>query len=317
MGKPMNKVIDLHCDTLFECHSRGVGLQNRELAISLDKRPPQMHICQAMAIFIPDELRGQAAEDHFEAVYRLYERQIQQHREEIAPIQDVATIDDALEKFPWATILTVEGGAALAGKLANIRKLYDYGVRVMTLTWNAANEIAGGCATNEGFTAFGRQAIREMENVGMVVDVSHLSDKGFAELCDQATRPFIATHSNARAVCNHRRNLTDAMFAEIRDRGGIVGLNYYNDFIVEEGASASIVDLLKHVHHFLDLGGEDTLALGSDFDGADIPPYLDSVEKIVVLFEAMEKSGIPADVVEKIRYGNAERFFRQVISNRE
>jgi membrane dipeptidase len=303
------KVIDLHCDTLYEGHRQGVGLENHALAISLSKRPPEMHICQAMAIFMPDELRGQAAEDYFESVRHYYERQLQQYRE-ITPIRDVATIDDALEKSPWATILTVEGGSALAGKLANIRKLYDYGVRVMTLTWNAANEIAGGCATNEGFTAFGRQAIREMENVGMVVDVSHLSDKGFAELCDLATRPFIATHSNARAVCHHRRNLTDAMFAEIRVRGGIVGLNYYNDFIVEEGASTSITDLLRHVHHFLDLGGENALALGSDFDGADIPPYLDSLEKIAFLFEAMEKSGIPADVVEKIRYGNAERFFK-------
>jgi membrane dipeptidase len=297
MGKPMSKVIDLHCDTLFEGHRRGVGLENHELAISLHKRPLDMHICQAMAIFMPDELRGQAAENHFESVRRYYERQLQQYRE-ITPIQDVAQIDTALNESPWAAILTVEGGSALAGKLSNIRKLYDYGVRVMTLTWNAANEIAGGCATNEGFTAFGRQAIREMESVGMVADVSHLSDKGFAELCDLATRPFIATHSNARAVCGHRRNLTDAMFAEIRDRGGIVGLNYYNDFIVEEGASTSIVDLLKHVHHFLDLGGEDTLALGSDFDGADIPPYLDSVEKIADLFAAMERSGIPADVVE-------------------
>jgi membrane dipeptidase len=310
MGKPTIKVIDLHCDTMFECHRRGVGLNDEKLAISLGKRPEGMHICQAMAVFMPDELRGQAAEDFFESVRRHYEGQLQQYRDTISPIRDVNTIDDALDEFPWATILTVEGGSALAGKLRNIRKLYDHGVRVMTLTWNAANEIAGGCATTEGFTAFGREAIREMERLGMVVDVSHLSDKGFSELCDLATRPFIATHSNARAVCNHRRNLTDEMFGEIRDRGGLVGLNYYNDFIVEEGASASIDDVLRHIHHFLDRGGEDTLALGSDFDGADIPPYLDSLEKIAVLFEAMEKSGISADVVEKIRYGNALRFFK-------
>lgn len=110
-----------------------------------------------------------------------------------------------------------------------------------------------------------------MERQNIIVDVSHLNDEGFADLCKIASKPFIATHSNSRAICGHSRNLTDAQFCEIRDRGGIVGLNYYRNFIVDGGETTSISDLLKHVHHFLELGGENTIALGSDFDGSGHP----------------------------------------------
>lgn len=305
------KVIDLHCDTLSHCYASGIGLANDgQLAVSLEKRPRGLHICQVMAIFMPDEFRGREAEEYFGRIYQTYYRQMQVCKEQVARVLELDTIDQALEARPFAVMLSVEGGSALAGRLGNVKTLYSLGVRMMTLTWNQANEICGGCATQKGFTKFGRKAVQEMEKLGIIVDVSHLSDVGFWELCEFSQRPFVASHSNARAVCDHRRNLTDDMFKTIRDRGGIVGLNYYDNFIVEGGGSKSIDDLLRHVHHFLELGGEDTLALGSDYDGAEIPEYLDSMEKVEFLFEAMLKSGIPAGVVEKIQYKNANRFFQ-------
>lgn len=311
--KPTRKVIDLHCDTISKAHRRELGLVNKELHLSLDKLPEHLRLCQAMAVFIPDEFRGRDAEEYFGAVLQHYNRQVRINKQKAVFVQDLEEIDDLLERYPLACILTVEGGAALAGKLENIKKLYGFGVRMMGLTWNGENELAGGCATDKGFSAFGRQAVREMETLGMVVDVSHLSDRGFEELRGFATRPFIASHSNARAVCNHRRNLTDAMFREIAKRGGIVGLNYYHSFIVEEGESATVDDLLRHVHHFLELGGEDVIALGSDYDGAYIPDYLNSVEKVEFLLEALEKSGISVETVDKIAYENAKRFFEDYV----
>ena len=154
------------------------------------------------------------------------------------------------------------------------------------------------------------EAIAEMERQNIIVDVSHLNDEGFADLCKIASKPFIATHSNSRAICGHSRNLTDAQFCEIRDRGGIVGLNYYRNFIVDGGETTSISDLLKHVHHFLELGGENTIALGSDFDGADIPGYLDSVEKVDNLYDALLADGLGKELAEKILFGNAYNFIR-------
>jgi membrane dipeptidase len=159
-----------------------------------------------------------------------------------------------------------------------------------------------------GFTDVGREAVRRMEACGMVVDVSHISDEGFFELCKFSQKPFVASHSNARKICGHPRNLTDDMFTEIAGRGGLVGINYYGKF-VRDGGSGSVDDILRHIHHFLELGGEDVLALGSDFDGADMPDYLSGADKIHVLIDALRRSGIPETVVAKILSQNAIRFF--------
>lgn len=265
-----------------------------------------------MAIFMPDDYRGDAAEAWFDHVYAVYRREMAAHGDLVLPVDRGSQVRSALEERPFAAILTVEGGSALAGKRENLERLYGLGVRMMTLTWNAENELAGGAATQLGFTPLGREVVEGMERLGMAVDVSHLSDKGFWELCEFAERPFMASHSNARAVCGHRRNLTDDMFREIVRRGGVVGLNYSDNFIREGAGSKRIDDLLRHVFHFLELGGEDTLALGSDFDGTDIPPYLDGLDKIGHLAEMLERSGIPAKTVDGILFENANRYFCEI-----
>lgn len=314
MVKPTRdrRVIDLHCDTLTECLARDVGLISDAMPhFSLDRLPEGLRWCQCMAIFMPDELRGAEAERYFEQVVSVYRRETVLHRSRLTQVEDPAAIAQALERTRFASILTVEGGSALAGKLDNVGKLYRYGVRMMTLTWNAANELAGGVATDEGFTPFGRQAVAEMERLGMAVDVSHLSDRGFWELCTFAQRPFAASHSNARAVCGRRRNLTDEMFKEIVRRGGVVGMNYSRNFLADNGV-ASVDDVLRHIHHFLELGGENTVALGSDFDGTEVPHDLEGLDRVGTLIDALDRSGIPARTVEKILFHNANRFFMQL-----
>lgn len=308
----MRNIIDLHCDTLTECYKQGVGLINRSLVFSLDRLPETFRLCQAMAVFMPDELRGAAAVRYFDNVYMLFKKQLHIHRERITQVCDTATIKSAIEQKQFAAILTVEGGSVLAGALSRVKTLYDHGVRMMTLTWNAENEICGGANTKLGFTPFGRAVVGEMERLCMAVDVSHLSDAGFWELCEFAKKPFAASHSNARAICAHRRNLTDEMFCEIKTRGGVVGLNYCKSFIREDSASGSIDDLLWHVHHFLALGGEDTLALGSDFDGTDLPDYIDSLHKLEFLIESLSKSGVPDSVIDKILFQNSNRYFVKI-----
>lgn len=308
----VRRVIDLHCDTLTECLSRGVGLISREMPhFSLDRLPDGLRWCQCMAVFMPDELRGEEAERYYDRVVDVYRRQTVLHKARLTPVQNAQYITAALDDTPFASVLTVEGGSALGGKLEHIQKLYDDGVRMMTLTWNAANELAGGVATDEGFTPFGRRAVAEMERLGMAVDVSHLSDRSFWELCEFAQKPFAASHSNARSVCAHRRNLTDEMFQEIVSRGGIVGINYADHFLAE-GGNASVEDILRHIHHFLALGGENTIALGSDFDGANLPADLNGLDRIGVLIDALVCSGIPEATVEKILFQNANRFLIQL-----
>jgi len=151
-----------------------------------------------------------------------------------------------------------------------------------------------------------------MERVGMAADTAHLNDKSFWELCEFAEKPFINTHSNSRKICGHKRNVTDEMFAEIVRRGGVLGLNYGKRFIREDGSNGSVNDMLKHIHHFLELGGEDTLALGSDYDGTDLPDYLEGIDKIGSFAESIERSGIPRGVVDKILFGNANRYLKSL-----
>lgn len=304
------RVFDLHCDTLTAGEARDVGLVSNALDhFSLDRLPKGMHWCQCMAIFMPDELRGAEAERYFEQICEYYAEQTRIHSRFVTPVTATTTVESALERTRFAFILTVEGGSALAGRLENLEKLYARGVRMMTLTWNGANELAGGAATDQGFTPLGREVVAGMERLGMAVDVSHLCDRAFWELCEFAGAPFAASHSNARAVCGHRRNLTDEQFREIARRGGVVGLNFADLFIRDGGGSKSVDDLLRHIHHFLALDGEDTIALGSDFDGADVPSYLGGLDKMENIIQALDQSGILAAVVEKILFDNANRFF--------
>lgn len=308
----IRNIIDLHCDTLTEFAKREVGFDDKDLSLSPCKLPQDIRLCQLMAVFIPDNFRGEDAENWFDSLYGRFILEMHKHAHKTSRVFDTTKIADALSEKPFAAILSVEGGAVLNGRLENVERLCDLGVRMMTLTWNAENEICGGADTDLGFTEFGREVVAEMERLGMSVDVSHLSDKGFYELCGFASKPFAASHSNSRSVCNHRRNLTDRMFTEIVRRGGVVGLNYYKSFIREDGENGSISNLLSHVHHFLELGGEDTLALGSDFDGADVPDYISGVEKLGFLIDALERSGIPGTVVDKIIFQNAARYFSDI-----
>lgn len=303
-------MFDLHCDTLTDGAAKGVGLISDKLAhFSLDRLPGGMRWCQCTAVFMPDELRGAQAERYFEQICDYYDEQCALYKRFITPVIDTAAVESALVETPFAFILTVEGGSALAGRLENLEKLHGRGVRMMTLTWNGANEIAGGAATDQGFTPLGREVVAGMERLRMVVDVSHLCDRAFWELCEFAQKPFAASHSNSRAVCGHRRNLTDEQFREIVRRGGVVGINYADMFLVDGGGSKTVDDLLRHIHRFLELGGERAVALGSDFDGADVPPYLEGLDKMGVLADTLERSGIPAGTVDDILFGNANRFF--------
>ena len=308
------ELFDLHCDTITLCKEKNLQLRQNALHINLVKLRQRDRWCQAFAIFIPDEYRGQQAKQYFEDCLAYYQKETLRNSDCIVQVRTFAEIEAAFARHRFASLLTVEGGAVLGGDLAMLDRLFDCGVRMMTLTWNGENELGSGSDTQKGLTEFGRQAIARMEQLGIIVDVSHLNDQGFEDLCNIATKPFIATHSNSRSICNHPRNLTDAQFCAIRDRGGLVGMNYYRFFITESGETESISDLVAHIQHFLKLGGENTVCLGSDFDGADIPEYLNGLNKVRNLKTALLDSGISEEVTDKILFGNAKSFFEKYLT---
>ena len=182
--------------------------------------------------------------------------------------------------------------------------------RMLTLTWNGENELAGGSAATGGLKPFGREALRELERCDIVADVSHLNDESFWNVVKAARRPLVATHSNSRKICNVPRNLTDDQFRCLAQQGGLVGLNFFTGFLREDAKSARLEDILRHAEHFLNLGGEDVLALGSDFDGADMPHDLPDCGALPQLAQRLREA-FGFTLTEKICYKNALDFWRR------
>lgn len=324
------KVFDLHCDTLdrlalsgdptvpggFYKHDAGVSrarmsrLDDNDAHISL-ARMARFDWCQCFAVYVPDELRGDAAWSLFERVRRFWESETDRCSAKVARVRDAVGAAAAFEQGRSAAMLTVEGCSFLEDdEQAETRldALAEAGVRMATLTWNGPNALGSGNDTSDGLTSFGRRMIRGLEERGIVVDASHLNDAGFRDLLAVAERPFVCSHSNARAVCPHPRNLEDWQLREIADRGGIVGLNFYNAFLREDGAEATPDDVLRHVDHMLNVAGEGLLALGSDYDGSDVPRWLDPCDKVADLHALLARE-FGAAIAERIFHGNAERFF--------
>lgn len=302
------RIFDLHCDTITECYNRRLSLQNnRELHISLERGQRFAPWYQCYAIWIPDELRGQAAVRFFEEAARFFQQSAAGAKNTTICInkEDFNKMENQ-----HGAVLTVEGGAVLAGNIDNVALLAKYGVRALTLTWNGSCELGDGAMVDDpkGLTEFGRRVIPALEQHNIVVDVSHASEPLFYDAAELAEKPFIATHSNAKAVCDHPRNLTNEQFEIIRERGGLVGLNLHRWFLKENG-EADLDDVFRHAYHFLSLGGENTVALGTDFDGADILTPVKNIEYLEALADHFSKRGLTDTTIDRIFYQNAKDFF--------
>lgn len=309
-------LIDLHCDTLTDRRPDAGAidtLDDPQRALSLSALPEGIRWAQFFAVFLPDEKRGQAAIDYYEKSRANFGRQMEKFRDRAAPCRSAADMERAWTLGKTAAFLTVENGSVLAGDLRRVRLLAAQGVCAVTLTWNGENELGSGQAAGCGLSAFGRAAVREMERESILVDVSHLSDAGFADLLETAERPFIASHSNARALCAHKRNLTDAQIAEMIRRGCLIGLNYYAPFLRNDGKVESLDDIYRHVMHFFALGGRKNLALGSDFDGAALPQCLNTPKKAAALYEYLLARGVSQEDADGLLYRNAQAFLQKTL----
>ena len=209
-------------------------------------------------------------------------------------------------------ILSLEGGEAIQS-LEDVEYLKECGVRCATLTWNNDNALAGGAmGDGGGLTEFGKSVVRKMNDLGIIIDVSHLSDKSFYDVARLSRDTIIATHSNSRSVCAHRRNLTDDMFKIIKESGGVVGMNLYPLFVSEKSTCTSH-DVIKHIRHFAELDGLDAVGIGSDFDGTDncLPDDIKGCDELYRLFDNMTLSCFDTTDVEKVSHLNFERIFKE------
>ena len=326
------KVWDLHCDTLSELRhaqqaGRPLSFARNGLHIDLAKLEAGDYMLQCFAAFVNLGAEDDPLVTALEEI-DIFKELMAAYPDRIAPVYTAADIRRNADAGRISAMLTVEEGGCCKGSLGVLRRLYELGVRMMTLTWNYDNQLAASnvkekgpflwpCPpdTLHGLTGTGLAFLAEMERLHMIVDVSHLSDKGFWDVVQHSTRPFAASHSNCRALAPHCRNLTDEMIRAMARRGCIAGLNYCTAFLDDQpdpAACRSTAALIaKHAAHFRQVGGAEMIALGSDFDGIGGPLEMDDCSKLPLLADALRAEGFSEDQVEGIFWSNARRFFEE------
>lgn len=331
------KVWDLHCDTLSELrYAEKAGapksFAKNDLHIDLEKLHKGDYMLQCFAAFVNLADPTPGADPLVTALEEIdvFKRVMAAYPDQIAPVYTAADIRKNAAAGKISGMLTIEEGGCCKGSLGVLRRMYELGVRMMTLTWNHENELASpnvvpGAGTHNiwpcqpntetGLKERGFEFLAEMERLHMIVDVSHLSDKGFWDIAEHATRPFAASHSNCRALAPHCRNLTDEMIRALAEHGGIAGLNYCRGFLDDqptpELCRSTTALMAKHAAHFKQVGGVEMIALGSDFDGIGGELEMDNCSKLPLLADALRREGFTEDEVEQIFYRNAQRFFEE------
>lgn len=302
------KLFDLHCDTIGECYMQNQRLYDNSLSVSLKKVAGYEKYSQVFAIWTDDKLDEKQSLAYFSNVLRTFDGELEANSALISPVEHWGDLD----RIGSNAVLSLENGKLIDGDLNRIDALYDCGVRMITLTWNGINSIGCGALSGDerGLTAFGRCAVVRMQERGIAVDVSHLNERGFYDVAAIAQRPFIASHSNAKSVCGHPRNLTDDQIKIIGESGGIIGLNLYHSFL---GDGDQLRLACEHAARIIACSSENTLALGCDYDGADIAPVFDSVDKLEVLYQAFLDYGFGEPLCRKIFYENAYNYFTKNI----
>lgn len=326
----MEKVpyIDMHCDTLSKAYwSKRQNICELPEGM-VDIKRLRLGGCQAQffAIFMWDiELRekmgGDFPEDHayIEALSEIMHNTVSGCPEKLALVENAVDLQKNANAGKLSAVMTIEDGRGADGKLENIQAWYSTGVRLISLTWNYANCMGFPHSENpeemkRGLTPFGREAVALMNDLGMIADVSHLSDGGFWDVAKISRKPFVASHSNCRAVTPHTRNLTDEMIRALADRGGVAGLNFCPRFLDNaKNPVSSLEAMTAHLQHLVNVGGIDCAALGSDLDGIHGNLEIGSCDQMQLLFQALAKAGFTADEIERIAWKNARRVLEDVL----
>lgn len=300
----MYSYFDAHCDTMSKMYKRGLGLDSRELMVNTGNISGYRESVQVFALFNGGDMGRAKMDDCF----NYFKRECERLSDKVKLCRTAEEVEN--NRAPLSAVLSIEGlGNQPDFKLGDISAFYDTGVRFMSLSWNNDNILCGGCEGDCGLTELGRAALSEMEKYRIVLDVSHMSDRSFYESLECYTLPFVATHSVSRAVHSHRRNLTDKQFLEIARRGGVVGINFYPPFLTE--GEADIDTVVLHIEHFMALGGEGALGLGSDFDGINTAPKgLECSAHFYRLADRLLSLNYSNTAVEKIMHKNFKRLFK-------
>ena len=307
------KMFDLHCDTITGLSENSASLRKNEMHVDLEKLRKGDTLAQCFAIFVHQKWcrqNGVSPYDYYREMRDVFYREMRENADMIAPAFSSADVLENDRKGLMSGILTIEAGEPLEGKPERVEEFKKDGVRMITLTWNFENEIGFSNLTGGRLKPKGREIVDAMNALGVLVDVSHLSDEGFFDCIElsKGQYPVVASHSDARALCPHSRNLTDEMLRAIGNTGGIVGVNYYAHFLRENTNDTTMEDVLRHTLHLIDKAGVDHVAFGSDYDGIDSNLEWKDASGTPDLLNYLNTKISSADL-EKITHANALRVF--------
>ncbi|MFG6370059.1 MAG: dipeptidase [Lachnospiraceae bacterium] len=328
------KIADMHCDTISQIWERQKAgnrqqLFQNSLHVDIQKMQKANYLLQNFALYV--DLKKEP--DPFMYVLKLvdvFQDEMQKNKKDICFVQTYDEIIVNEKQGKISALMTVEEGGCCKGEIQNLETLYQLGARMMTLTWNYPNELASpnifekdSRQSAKGFPLFDSSAgltengflfIERMEELGMIIDVSHLSDAGFWDIAKHTEKPFVASHSNARALCGHARNLTDDMIRVIANRGGVIGLNCYGRFLnAINDDSSRVARMAQHARHILNVGGGECLGLGTDFDGINGQLEIQDCSQMYKLVHELERQHFTESEIENILFRNVMRVYKELL----
>lgn len=322
-------IIDMHCDTISRMYAekkRGkhVRLRSNQFQLDLEKMKSSGYLLQNFAMFL--DIRDTASPyQDCKAQIRLFQEEMEQNKDMIGTVSAYPEILDNQKQGKMSALMTLEEGDACEGSIEKLREFRRLGIRMMTFTWNYPNRLgfpgepaASHLSQSKGLTPLGREFLEEMERIGIIPDVSHLSDAGIRDVCRLAKKPVCASHSNARSLCHRGRNLPDGLIRSIAEKGGVIGANYYGPFLSNTpnvlGCYYSYVsDIALHIRHIANVGGIGCIGLGSDFDGIDNNLELKNCGCLGLLERELKRAGFHEGEIDKIFYQNVLAFYKEML----
>jgi len=306
-------LFDAHCDTILSCFQDGFSLRENEGHIDLLRGGRYGPCAQFFAIWGETGLMGEPREETlFWRELVCFQRELEKNADLVRFCTSGADAERAASEGRIAAFLSVEGAGLLGCDLRMLHTAYRIGVRAVNITWNHANVLSGTNVEEpqRGLSEAGNAFVREMQRLGMLVDVSHISEAGFWDVMETASRPVMASHSDSKALCGHSRNLTDEQFRALVQNGGVAGLNLCPDFL---GGAADVGTCADHIEHFLALGGGKNICMGGDLDGVErLPAGMTGIESVREIYEELRRRGHGVALLEDIFYNNLARVVKEV-----
>ena len=308
-------MIDLHCDTIMQLldHPDSGDLYRNTWKIDIEKLQKAHSKVQDFALFIN---LGKTNDPYgrYEEMRNLCTTQIHLYGEHIQHVLSYQDVESVYESGKIGALMSIEEGGVLGGDLDKLKQAYQDGVRLITLTWNYPNGLGEPhCGEqHKKLTSKGIEFVEAMQDLGIVVDCSHLNDAGTEQLGDILDVPFVASHSNAREFTAHTRNLPDNLIKLIANKGGVIGLNFAQSFLGTSPVSR-IDDIVKHGLYLINKGGEDVVALGTDFDGIKPNTEIKDASEMYRLYDAFKEAGLSVEQCEKLFWKNADRLLKEIL----